>query len=59
MIWGLRFFKNNSLEACPFVRGARRAHQELDDPDKFEGSKGERLEYFRRIRDEINTRLKD
>lgn len=45
-------------EACPvFPNAQRRWHWSIDDPSKMEGSKAERLEAFRRARDELRSRI--
>jgi arsenate reductase len=46
-------------ESCPiFPGGARRLHWSFDDPSAASGSEEERLGEFRRIRDEIEARLR-
>lgn len=42
-----------AVEACPVVPGARMAHWSFDDPSAAPGSDDERMETFRRVRDEI------
>ncbi|HUF16994.1 MAG TPA: arsenate reductase ArsC [Thermoanaerobaculia bacterium] len=45
-------------ESCPIFPGAtKRLHWSFDDPSAAKGSDEERLEAFRKIRDEIKTRL--
>lgn len=45
-------------EACPFFPGAkRRLHWSFEDPAAAEGSEEQRLEVFRRVRDEIKGRI--
>jgi arsenate reductase (thioredoxin) len=45
-------------EACPFFPGAKnRLHWSFEDPSQAEGSEEERLEVFRRVRDEIRERI--
>ncbi len=45
-------------EACPFFPGAgNRLHWSLEDPSRAEGSEGERLAVFRRVRDELRERI--
>jgi arsenate reductase len=45
-------------EVCPvFLGKARRIHWGLPDPASAEGSESERLESFRKVRDEIRRRL--
>jgi arsenate reductase len=46
-------------EACPFFPGAsERLHWSFPDPSKAEGSEEERLEVFRRVRDDIEDRIR-
>ncbi|MCS7284752.1 MAG: arsenate reductase ArsC [Hydrogenobacter thermophilus] len=47
----------DAAETCPAVVGARTEHWNLPDPAKVEGSHEEKLEFFRRIRDEIKLRV--
>ncbi len=50
---------DNARDACPvFPGGTVRIHWSLEDPAAVEGSEPERLEAFRRIRDEIQGRMK-
>ena len=45
-------------EACPFFPGAsERLHWSFPDPSKAEGTDEERLQVFRRVRDEIEDRI--
>jgi arsenate reductase (thioredoxin) len=45
-------------EACPVFPGARnRLHWSLEDPSRAEGTEQERLEVFRKVRDEIRERI--
>ncbi len=47
-------------EQCPlFIGGVRRVHIGFDDPSRLKGSDEEVLPEFRRVRDEIRTRLTD
>ena len=49
---------DDANEACPFFPGAQsRLHWSIEDPSKVEGSEDERLEVFRRVRDEIKDRV--
>ena len=48
---------DDAAESCPFVPGAKREHWSLPDPAKAEGSEEERLEFFRKIRDELRKRI--
>jgi arsenate reductase len=44
---------------CPvFPGGARRLHWSFDDPSAAAGTEEERLEVFRRVRDEIAARIR-
>jgi arsenate reductase len=46
-------------ERCPvFPRSARRLHWSLEDPSRAAGDDEQRLEVFRRIRDEIAARVR-
>ena len=45
-------------EKCPlFFGGVRRMHIGFDDPSRLPGSEDEVLPEYRRVRDEIRTRL--
>lgn len=47
-----------AAESCPFRPGqGRRIHVGFDDPAEADGSKEERLEVFRRVRNDIRKRL--
>jgi len=49
---------DNANEACPFFPGAAaRLHWSFEDPSAAKGSDEERLAEFRRIREQIRTRL--
>ena len=49
---------DNAAANCPTFRGkARRLHWPFDDPAKATGPERERLEVFRRVRDEIAARV--
>ena len=49
---------DDANERCPFVPGARkRLHWSLPDPSRAAGDEDDRLAVFRRVRDEIETRL--
>ena len=51
---------DRARETCPFVPGARRSlHWSFDDPSEATGSQTERLAVFRRIRDEIDGRIRE
>jgi arsenate reductase (thioredoxin) len=50
---------DNARDECPvFPAGTERLHWSFEDPAAVEGSEGERLAAFRRIRDEIRDRVK-
>jgi arsenate reductase len=50
---------DHANERCPvFPRGAARLHWSFEDPSRATGTEEERLAIFRRIRDEIGTRIK-
>ncbi|MGB9873503.1 MAG: arsenate reductase ArsC, partial [Hydrogenobacter sp.] len=49
----------DAKETCPYVPGARMDHWGLPDPAKAEGSEEERLEFFRKVRDEIKARVEE
>lgn len=48
-------------ESCPVFSGkvSKRLHIAFEDPDSFKGSEDEVLPQFRRIRDEILSKMKD
>ncbi|HEX2993590.1 MAG TPA: arsenate reductase ArsC [Anaerolineales bacterium] len=48
-------------ERCPtvFLNMGIHEHWPFDDPAKFAGSDSERLEFARRVRDQIDARVKD
>ena len=49
---------DNARETCPvFPSSSARLHWSFADPAAVEGTEDERLEAFRRIRDEIRERL--
>ena len=50
---------DRARQTCPVFPGAENsAHWSFDDPAEAEGTDDERLEVFRRVRDEINARIK-
>lgn len=50
---------DNAAENCPVFPGrTKRIHWSFDDPAAAEGDDTERLAVFRRVRDEINERLR-
>jgi len=48
-------------ENCPtiFLTMGKHEHWPFDDPAKFQGSDAEKLEYVRRIRDQIDQRIQE
>jgi arsenate reductase len=49
---------DSARESCPVFFGtADRLHRSFDDPAAFNGSEGERLALFRRVRDELRAYL--
>jgi arsenate reductase len=51
---------DSANERCPlFPARTTRIHWSFDDPSQATGSDAQRLETFRRVRDQIHTRLKD
>ncbi len=50
---------DDAKEACPYFPGDRQLHWSFDDPSAAEGTEEERLEVFRRVRDEIATRIRN
>jgi arsenate reductase len=51
---------DNARESCPVYPGhARRLHRAFDDPAAVEGGAEERLDAFRRIRDDIRVYLRE
>lgn len=51
---------DNAEEHCPiFPGGGKRLHWSFDDPAAAEGDEQARLECFRRVRDEIRSRLEE
>jgi arsenate reductase len=51
---------DSANERCPLFPGqTTRLHWSFDDPSQATGREGERLGTFRRVRDQIQTRLKD
>ena len=50
---------DNARDSCPvFPAGTERIHWRFEDPAAVEGSEGERLSAFRRIRDQIREHVK-
>ena len=51
---------DNAREHCPVFTGkTKRIHWSFDDPAKAEGDERARLSVFRRVRDEIENRLRE
>jgi arsenate reductase len=51
---------DNARESCPiFPGGATRLHWSFDDPASVAGTEEEQLEIFRRVRDEIVSRIRE
>jgi len=51
---------DRAREGCPVFPGpAKRLHWSLDDPAAAEGSEQERLEVFRRTREEIAAKIRE
>lgn len=51
---------DSANERCPiFPRGTTRIHWSFDDPSQAAGTDADRLEKFRRIRDEIQAKLRE
>ena len=51
---------DSANERCPLFPGSTaRLHWSFEDPSQVAGSEEQRLNTFRRVRDEIQTRLKD
>jgi arsenate reductase len=51
---------DNAREACPvFPGGTSKLHWSFDDPASGEGTEEERLEVFRRVRDEIVSSIRE
>jgi arsenate reductase len=48
---------DNANEDCPYFPGAERIHWPFDDPAAFEGTREEKLKFFRRVRQEIRRRM--
>jgi arsenate reductase len=51
---------DDANEACPVFPGAEnRLHWSFQDPSRAKGSDKERLEVFRKVRDEIQARISE
>ena len=51
---------DSAAEACPVFPGAAlRRHWSFEDPSKATGSESEQLEVYRRVRDQIRSRIEN
>lgn len=51
---------DSAKERCPiFPQAFRRLHWSLDDPSAAEGTRDEKLAVFRRVRDELENRMRE
>ena len=51
---------DDANERCPFVPGVqKRLHWSFEDPSRVTGTEDERLAVFRKVRDQIEARLKE
>jgi hypothetical protein len=51
---------DSARESCPvFFGGAERLHHSFDDPAALDGPQEERLNLFRRVRDELRSYLRE
>ena len=51
---------DNAREACPvFLDGTRKLHHDFEDPAAVVASEEQRLEVFRRVRDELRAYLRE
>ena len=51
---------DNARETCPiFFGAAHRLHHDFEDPAAHNGSEAERMDVFRRVRDELRSYLAD
>jgi arsenate reductase len=51
---------DNAKEICPIYAGhTNRLHHNFEDPAAFQGTQEERLQVFRRVRDQIRECLRD
>jgi len=50
---------DNAKQTCPVFPGKHeKIHWDLEDPAEAEGSESEKLEVFRKVRDEIKRRIR-
>ena len=51
---------DDAKEACPYFPGAQnQVHWRFDDPSAATGTEQERLEVYRRVRDEMGASIRD
>jgi arsenate reductase len=50
---------DDANEACPYFPADRQLHWAFDDPAAAAGTEDERLAVFRRVRDQIATRIRE
>lgn len=51
---------NNAKESCPvYPVGTKHVHQSFEDPAAARGSEAERMDAFRRVRDQLTAYLKN
>lgn len=51
---------NSARSQCPFIPGVqKRLHWSSEDPSRGTGTEEERLATFRKVRDQIETRIAD
>jgi len=50
---------DSAKQTCPVLPGSQMLHWDLPDPASFEGTIEEKLEFFRKVRDEIEERVWD
>jgi arsenate reductase len=50
---------DNAMETCPYIPGEKVIHKNFIDPVKINGNKNEKLEFFRKTRDEIKKWIVD
>lgn len=51
---------DNANQTCPIFPGAaRKLHWSFEDPASGEGTPDEKLRFFRRVRDEISSKVKE
>jgi arsenate reductase (thioredoxin) len=51
---------DNARESCPVFFGkAQRIHRDIEDPAAMNGTEKDRLELFRRVRDELRVYLRE